>query len=281
MSDEQRPRPEDGPDDDRPSRDWRFDETSQYEPVRDGRSSGPAEPPDATAKMPSAGDAGAGGDTGAGGDRTQMVPKPAADQTRQISPIEADAAWSGRAQGRGPRAQDATTVGGWGASAEPAPVEPRGRWWLPILWGLLALIVVAALILGGWLITRSSDNGTITPAATTAPAAPPPTPSSASPTSSSPSPSPSKPSPTVARVKVPKLVGLTSGKALQLLDKVGLSYRITQGPGDGPVGTVVASDPGEGVAVPPDTEVQLLVVDRPQSTTPSPEPSVDEQQPED
>jgi hypothetical protein len=198
---------------------------------------------------------------------------PAADQTRQIPPVEDEGAWSGRAPVRGPRpATESTSIGGYAPVAEP---EPQRKWWLPILLGALALVVVAALIWAGWLITRPSGSDAPAPVASSAPV-----PSSVAPTSASPSRSAS-PSPTAepaaAKIPVPPVVGLNQGDAVRMLDDLGLSYRVSFTAGEGPLGTVLSSNPKEGVEVKPGTEIKLVVVDR--LVTPTPSPSTSDQLP--
>ena len=73
-------------------------------------------------------------------------PGPPADQTAPIPPP-----WSGRAEVRSPRPDD--SAGEW-------YVEEQGgrRWWLPILWGVLALLLAG--LLGGalWLVRDQQED---------------------------------------------------------------------------------------------------------------------------
>ncbi|MEV4496122.1 PASTA domain-containing protein [Micromonospora arborensis] len=205
-------------------------------------------------------------------------PGPPVDRTVRI-PEEppASPSWSGRAEVRPPR------------SAEPAGewyVEEQGgrRWWLPILWGVLALLLVA--LLGGalWLVLSTRDDARDEPGST--PSLPPTSATSAAPTSASPSSagptseSPSTPAATSepAGVPVPPLAGLPQATAEGLLDRLGIAFRVVYRPSELPPGTVVGTEPGTGTPVSTDDEVVLIISQaRPSTgvspTVPSPTPS--------
>ncbi len=232
-----------------------LDRTQQMPPV-----AGPGADPtvvarrDATAAMPPA----------AGpGDATAAMP-PARDGIGQ------DAAWSGRAEVRPPRREEYTAVPEWDTAVPPT--EPRGRWWMPILLGILALLLLGALIWGIYLIAQNSGDGTDTPAPT--PTAPAPTtvattePTTTPPTTT-PATTPTTTEPTgPTEVTVPALVGLSQREAQQALDRRGLSYRLLFRPSDAQPGTVIDSDPAEGQEVPPDTQVTLVIAAEAATTTP-------------
>jgi hypothetical protein len=210
----------------------------------------------------------------AGLDRTQQMPRtpapgddatvPAArDATSVMPPVRdgpgQDAAWSGRAEVRPPR-QGYTAVPEW--DAVPPPTEPRGRWWMPILIGILALLLIGALIWGVYLIAQNSDDaGTPAPA----PSVPVPTAATTEPTTPPTSTAPPTTTPTTTEptgpteVTVPALVGLSQEEAQQALDRRGLSYRLLFRPSDAQAGTVIDSDPAGGQEVPPDTQVTLVI----------------------
>ncbi|GGO06645.1 PASTA domain-containing protein [Micromonospora parathelypteridis] len=186
-------------------------------------------------------------------------PGPPVDRTARL-PEEAPASpsWSGRAEVRPPR------------SAEPAGewyVEEQGgrRWWLPILWGVLALLL-AALVGGAlWLVLSRQDDDPDDPGST--PSLPPTSATSAAPTSASPSSaaptseSPSSPATTSepAGVPVPPLAGLPQATAEGLLGRLGIAYRVVYRPSELPPGTVVGTEPGTGTPVSTDEQVLLII----------------------
>ncbi|MEW2429876.1 PASTA domain-containing protein [Micromonospora sp. NPDC047644] len=191
-------------------------------------------------------------------------PGPPADRTAPIPP-----AWAGRAEVRSPRPDD---VGGeW-------YVEEQGgrRWWSPILWGVLALLLAG--LLGGalWLVLAQQDDDrndrgpTPSPPPTTAPSAQPTSAAatSAAPTSESPSSSPTTDAP--EELPVPPLAGLPQATAEGLLARLGLTYRVVYRPSELPPGTVVGTEPEAGTSVSTDDEVLLIISQAPPSTGASP-----------
>ncbi|MEV4117460.1 PASTA domain-containing protein [Micromonospora sp. NPDC049645] len=206
-------------------------------------------------------------------DQTRPLPPPAdqpgtpADRTAPIPPP-----WSGRAEVRSPRPDD----GEW-------YVEEQGgrRWWLPILWGVLALLLAG--LLGGalWLVLSQQDADRDDPGSTPSPpptSAPSASPTSATPTSAAPtSETPSSPATTSAPVEVPvpPLAGLPQATAEGLLDRLGLTYRVVYRPSELPPGTVVGTEPGAGTPVSVDDGLLLVISqaqpsDEASPTTPSP-----------
>ncbi|WP_327033397.1 PASTA domain-containing protein [Micromonospora ureilytica] len=196
-------------------------------------------------------------------------PGPPADRTAPIPP-----SWAGRAEVRSPRPDD--------PGAEWYVEEQGGRrWWLPILWGVLALLLAG--LLGGalWLVLAQRDDDRDGPGSTpslpstSAPSAPP---TSAAPTSAAPtSESPSSPATTEApdELPVPPLAGLPQATAEGLLGRLGLAYRVVYRPSELPPGTVVDTEPGAGTLVSTEDEVLLIISQaRPSTgaspTTPSP-----------
>ncbi len=258
------------------------DETRQFSPLDDDQTrageihpddvprSGDDELPDRTQQMPQTPVAGDDATVEASRDATSVMP-PVRDWAEQ------DAAWSGRAEVRPPRREQYTAVSEW--DAVPPPTEPRGRWWMPILVGILALLLLAALGWGIYLIAQNSDDGADTPAP--APSAPAPTVTTTEPTTPPTSTAPPTTTPTTTEptgpteVTVPALVGLSQQEAEQALDRRGLSYRLIFRPSDAQAGTVIDSDPAEGQEVPPDTQVTLVIAaERTQpTTTPATDPT--------
>ncbi|WFF02204.1 PASTA domain-containing protein [Micromonospora sp. WMMD964] len=187
-----------------------------------------------------------------------------ADRTAQIPP-----SWSGRAEVRPSRPAD--PAGEW-------YVEEQGgrRWWLPILWGVLALLLAA--LLGGalWLVLADQDDDrddpgptpSLPPVSATSAAPTSESPTSAAPTSESPSSSPTTTPPD--EVPVPPLAGLPQATAEGLLDRLGLAYRVVYRPSELPPGTVVGTEPEAGTPVPTDDEVLLVVSQARPSTGASP-----------
>ncbi|RQX13085.1 penicillin-binding protein [Micromonospora ureilytica] len=196
-------------------------------------------------------------------------PGPPADRTAPIPP-----SWAGRAEVRSPRPDD--------PGAEWYVEEQGGRrWWLPILWGVLALLLAG--LLGGalWLVLAQRDDDRDGPGSTpslpptSAPSAPPSSaaPTSAAPTSESPSSSATTEAP--EELPVPPLAGLPQATAEGLLGRLGLAYRVVYRPSELPPGTVVDTEPGAGTLVSTEDEVLLIISQaRPSTgaspTTPSP-----------
>lgn len=270
MSDEQRRRPEGGSGDDQPP----LDDTGRFDPFVDDEAE-PPRPPAAgeTAIMPG------GLPAGGSGDETRQIPpsgeRPRLDQTRMIPPVTGDGGeiWSGRAEVRAPRPvpMDSTAVGGWA----PVAAEPRGKWWMPILIGVAALLLVGLVGYGVFVLTSGSGTEA-TPAASSA--APAVTTPSAAPTSEEPSPEPTtaRPSPTEAGpVPVPRVIGMNSAAARRALDEAGLTYRLRfRSTSDEPAGTVIDTDPAVGTELAPGTTVELVIADEVRTTAPaSPSPT--------
>ncbi|MFI7574521.1 PASTA domain-containing protein [Micromonospora sp. NPDC049497] len=197
-------------------------------------------------------------------DRTAPV-----DRTAPLPPDRSTPpAWSGRAEVPGPRPADYREPADWYAE------EPGGRpWWLPILWGVLALLLLALVGGGLWLALRSADDAT-TPTPTSSPSQSPtraspttgaPT-TSAAPTSSSPS---APPTTEAVEVPMPPLVNLPLATAQGILDRSGLAYRVEYRTSGRPAGTVLETDPEAGELVSEGEEV-TLVVSRGERTPASP-----------
>ncbi|WP_433536359.1 PASTA domain-containing protein [Micromonospora sp. CA-249363] len=249
MSDDRQEPPAGTPDDDR---------TRPLPPARSDRPqpSPPTPSPDETMPIDRAA---AGG--GAPPDETMPIDRAAAasagDRTARM-PAERSTppSWSGRAEVRAPRPAE--------PSADWYAEEQGGRpWWLPILWGVLALLFAALLGAALWVVLSARDDDPDEPAT---PSVPPTSvtaaPSSSAPTSAAPtSATPSSPAPTTegAQIPVPPLTGLSQSTAEGLLDRLGLSYRVVYRPSELPPGTVVRTDPGAGTLVPTDREVLVVI----------------------
>jgi len=211
-------------------------------------------------------DRSAGQDPGpAGGDRP-TAPLPGRDATAP-SPSRPPS-WSGRA---------GVPPGGPGAVRDSAPVDwtygddqDDRRWWMPILLGVIALILLAVLGFAGWLIVESTERGRPGPPPPTATSASTATsqPTSAAATTGTPTPSAT----TVGTVRVPPLVGLPQEVARGLLDQLGLVPRIRFQTSDQPAGTVLEADPRAGTRIAPGDEVTLVIAEArtPPPTTAAP-----------
>ncbi|WDZ86072.1 PASTA domain-containing protein [Micromonospora cathayae] len=205
-------------------------------------------------------------------DRTRPVPRPespteagsadrdgaapVAEGTRVGPPVPT--VWSGRAEVPAPRSSryQEAAPGEWYPE-----VQDDRRWWLPIVVASVALVFLAVLGVGLWLIVRSTSGpepaGTPSPPAATTGAAPTPSPSRTTPTT---------PPPTTTgpdRVPMPPLVGLPQPAAEAVLDRLGLGYRVELRPSDRPAGTVIEIDPPAGESVPAGSDVTLVVSEGP------------------
>ncbi|MBU2670003.1 PASTA domain-containing protein [Actinoplanes bogorensis] len=196
------------------------------------------------------------------------------------APSRANPAWSGRAEVRSPQPGRGYPEVDWAAAA---PAQPKDRWWMPIVVGIVALILLAVLGWAIYLIVRNSSGGETPAPATSSAAAPAETVTttttspSATPTTTSPEPEPSTTEPSASEITIPALRGLALADAQEALRSTGLNYRLIyrQAP-DVPPDTVIDSDPVEGQEVPPDTMVTLVIAAAPTSapTTPTTEPTV-------
>jgi hypothetical protein len=271
-------------------------------PVGGGGSSGPGRPL-------GAGGLSAGGDGPA--DETRIVPSDADSslgETRIVPPVagapldetriagqrpdataylppatddwassRANPAWAGRAEVRERQPGDYEETE-WRAEG-PADREPRGRWWMPILIGTIALVLLAVLGYGIYQIAQNTSDDdqpatspTPVPSATTAlptpSASPAPSLSTATTPSKSPTTAPATTAPTVTaattnpaldQTTIPALKGYPLPQAQAALVKTGLKYRMLYRTSAATPGTVIDSDPAEGQQVPADTTVTLVV----------------------
>lgn len=259
------------------------DATQEFDPfaeddAEDERSAAPTAPgttaplpaSDQTAPMPRADET---APLAAAPDETKPIP--VADETRAGQAGDADrtaplaggaGVWSGRAGVPPPRS---TTIRGsvpqdW----EPAPDGDERRWWMPIVVGFVAVLLLGTLVVGIWLIMRANDDATPAGATPSQTAAPPTTAApttAAAPTTSAPAPTTTAP----ASVEVPRLVGLTEAEARERLGEEGLSYRVEFRESEEAPGTVIETDPAQGMSVPEGTQI-VLVIARPAPTTAPP-----------
>jgi hypothetical protein len=204
-------------------------------------------------------------------DRTTAMPA-ASDGMTTVGPAIGGLAgadrtpWAGRAGVPPPKppVRGAVPDEDWGPDDHPGA---GGRWWMPILLGLVALLLIGALAYGIWLILDSRDDGPTTPVPTQSTATAPVTsavPTSAAATSFSPAPTTAGPE----MLSIPAVVGLSQQAAQAKLDATGLAYRVQFEPSDESEGTVIRVEPDEGVRVPADSVV-VLVIAQARETTPT------------
>ncbi len=190
------------------------------------------------------------------GDDRQEPPAGDADTTRALPPTPP--AWSGRA----------------GVPTRPAAYQEPGaewyaeeqagrRWWLPILLGILALLLIALIGLGAWLAFRAAERSPGPAPSSTA------VPTTTLRTSAAPSTSPptTPSSPTSAAVSMPPLVGLPESAARAILDRLGVDYRVETRESGRPAGTVIETDPAAGEPIGDGDRVTLVVAERTAPTT--------------
>jgi len=203
--------------------------------------------------------AGAGGS----GPAEEAVPSPGPGEQRAVP--GRPAVWSGRAEVPANAAPVRTPAPEWYEGDE----RVGRRWWLPILAGVVALLLLGVLAYGGWLIARSGDEDR--PSAPATPARPETS-------------SPSRETPTTgrttrsapARIIMPSLVGLSAITARRILDQLGIAHRMESRPSGRPPGQIIETDPPAGSPVSPGQRVTLVVVEptsSPRAPTPTDEPS--------
>jgi PASTA domain len=144
--------------------------------------------------------------------------------------------------------------------------ESGGAWWLPLVFGIGGLILLALVGGGLWLAFQHSGNAPA-PAVSASPtpsAAPSSLPPSVPP---SPSPVPSL-SPSPALVDLPDLRGVAVGDAQQVLATLGLNSTVrTQPDASRQPGIVIGTDPQPG-QVPAGSTVTLTVAAAPATSAP-------------
>ncbi|MEV7621540.1 PASTA domain-containing protein [Actinoplanes sp. NPDC089786] len=230
--------------------------------------------PDETTVNPSASADATRVNAPASADETRVNSSASVDATRVGEPVKDDGAWAGRATVRPPRPtrEDWTSADDWATSS---PREPRGKWWLPIVVGIVGLVLLGALGWGVYLIATNSDEPSDSPAVPqiSAPGVQTPrtttTTTTNQPTTTPPTTEPTTTEPTgPTEITVPALLGLSQQEAQEALTRRGLKFRSIVRPSENPAGTVIDSDPAEGQEVPPDTVVTLVIA-APQQAPPS------------
>jgi PASTA domain len=205
-------------------------------------------------------------------DATEGMPpvEPGVDETKAMPPVEDAPRWTARA-GVPPRATPAPVP--W---EEESPVEdPYGgrSWFRPIVVGIVALLLAAALGTGVWLIyqsTKRNQGPTITPTPSLATSTAAPT--TAAPTSAAPSPTQSPPP---ATVQIPtNLKGQSQQVASAALTALGLQVSIVRQPSTTVApGIVIDTLPPGGATVPVGSTVTVVVASLAPSRPPLPSPS--------
>jgi len=150
--------------------------------------------------------------------------------------------------------------GDWG----PGGPDDGGRWWLPIVVAVVALLLLGVLGYGVWLIAEANREADPGPAATTL------APSRPRPTTTPPRTKPPVTATAPAGVAVPPVVGLPSDTARAALSAAGLASRLEFRTSDSaPPGTVIEADPPPGTLVPAGTKITLVIATAP-PTPPAP-----------
>ncbi|SDT73508.1 Stk1 family PASTA domain-containing Ser/Thr kinase [Actinoplanes derwentensis] len=186
--------------------------------------------------------------------------------------------WTGRAGVRpygAVRRDPYEEESGW---ADPAAVEPAGRWWAPIAVGTVAVVLLSLLGFGVAVIVQSAGEDTEPPTAT--PTAVRITTGRADPGNTTPPAqqvetpaTPATTDPADAEVTVPALRGMPLADAQAALSRTGLGWRVIRRESDAEPDTVIACDPEEGQQVPSDTRITLIVAAAQDGSSPSVVPS--------
>lgn len=210
--------------------------------------------------------------------------RPRSDDTARWDPDPRgadDELWSGRATVRPPGPEREEYDGDEWVPARLEEEPPAGRWWMPIVFGVVGLLLLALLGYGIYLIAQNSADEVKTPQPT--PARTQTTTTETTPPTTEPTTPPettvATTEPTDTEATVPALRGMPFEDAKAALERSGLSYRVIQLPSDAEPGTVIDCDPAEGQVVPPDSKVTLVVAagrtDAPTATSTDGEPGGD------
>lgn len=212
---------------------------------------------------------------GADGDRDvpggeHGVPDGEPDVPGHVSPSPPpprEPAWSGRAEvpprRPGPFRDQAPVD--WSHGAEP----DDGRWWMPIVVGVIGLVLLSVLVVAGWAIidsTRRNPTAPSPPVLSTPAITPGPT--SAAPTTAPATPPGTTPTASIGTTVVPPLVGLSVTEAIERLDEAGLVPRLQFQESRRVPGTVLETDPSGGLEVQRGDEVTLVIA-RPRLAPPT------------
>jgi hypothetical protein len=238
-----------------------LDQTREFAPFDDqpaaAGDSGTVERPAAagdsdTVERPAAGDSDTVLQPAAGGD----------DQTAVLPPA---GSWSGRAE-----VPTVRPAPGAAERWEQPPDGTGGRWWMPILIGIVGLLLLGILGYGLWLIAGSEDDGSPTSPTPGATARPTTRPATSAPPRTTEAP----PTQAPADVEVPDLTGESARSAGARLDGLGLPYRLRyEATDEQEPGTVIGSDPPDGSRVAPGTEITLIIATAPRETEAPPTPA--------
>ncbi len=193
------------------------------------------------------------------------------------SPADEWDPWTGRASVRPPGPEQTQYAENEWTPGPPGE-EPSGRWWMPIVVGIVALLLIGVLGFGIYLIVQNSgadvDTPQPTPTQTRATTTTATTPATTEPTTEPPVSTVPTTEPTATEATVPALRGMPLADAEAALERSGLSYRVIKLPSDAEPGTVIDCDPAEGQVVPPDSKITLVVAAErtggPTSTTTAP-----------
>ncbi|MFI1992498.1 PASTA domain-containing protein [Actinoplanes sp. NPDC020271] len=196
--------------------------------------------------------------------------------TQPMSPAGEWDPWTGRASVRPPRPEQTEyTETEW--TTGPEDEEPSGRWWMPIVVGIVALVLLGLLGFGIYLIVQNSGGDVDTPQPTPAQTRATTTvtiPATTEPTTEPPVSTAPTTDPATTEATVPALRGMPLADAEAALARSGLGYRVIKLPSDAEPGTVIDCDPAEGQLVPPDSKITLVVAAArtggPTSTTTAP-----------
>jgi hypothetical protein len=210
---------------------------------------------------------------GPAGDVTAKLPRPPSDSLSRTATFPATrdgavppvAPWSGRAgvPPPGPPGVRGPTPAEWADEDG----QPDRRWWLPIVVGLVALVLLGVLAFGIWLIAQANPGGTGPTPVSPSPA-PSPT-ATAAPTSAAPTTPPATPTESAgAIVVVPGVIGLSQEEAQALLDQAGLTFQVQFRESTRTPGTVIGSDPRPSTPIAVGAQVTLMIAEPPATTPP-------------
>jgi len=223
----------------------------------------------------------------AGSPDATAVQRPAAGETSVQPPVQDAPRWSARAHVPSPGDPSLRRAAPQEWVEEEDPYHGRS-WFAPVVISVVALVLVAALSVGVWLIYRATANGenapvgeATAPSATSSSAVPLPSTApttEAEPSSPSSEAPPSSAAPPAAPVAIPPLRGDTLAEATVKLQVLGLNVTVERkADGSLPPGEVLSTRPGEGEMVTPGDTVTLIVatapLPAPSSTSPSPSAS--------
>ena len=149
------------------------------------------------------------------------------------------------------------------AQWEQPPLDEGGRWWMPIVIGIVGLLLLGVLGYGLWLIAEADNDSGVTPTSTPAAAVTTRPPTKAPPTRTE------EPTEEPARVEVPSLAGDSVEEATGQLDELGLPYRLRYETTDEEEpGTVLETQPEAGSEVDPGTRITVIVAAAPETDEP-------------